>query len=144
MVKVRDLTEDEVVSMVKVRDLTEDEVEFSISRVKEDHEPDFESDDKDADERDRREIRRRLDRGDLWAWCCVKVTAKWNGFEGVDYLGGCSYDGDEDFKKGGYWPDMKHEALAELNRSVAETFAKLWPLAAQAELPLDAEREALS
>lgn len=63
------------------------------------------------------EIYRRLDAGDIWAWCSVKVTATHPdlpGFEGVDYLGGCNYADEEDFKKGGYWEDMKAQAREDL------------------------------
>jgi hypothetical protein len=55
----------------------------------------------------------------------VKITAKWEGFEGHDYLGCCSYLSEEDFKNGGYWEDMKQQALDDLNRTVAEVSGKL-------------------
>lgn len=53
-----------------------------------------------------------------WAWCSVKVTAKWGGFEGNAYLGGCSYEDEDDFAKGGYLPQMQDEAVAELKRAI--------------------------
>jgi len=57
-----------------------------------------------------------LESGNLWAWCCVKVTAFIDGIdlEGVDYLGGCSYKSENDFKRGGYWKDMKQQAKNDL------------------------------
>lgn len=59
----------------------------------------------------------RLDSGDLWAWCTVKVTAQFEGFEGVAYLGGCCYDGVKDFVGDGasdYYADLKDQAKGEL------------------------------
>lgn len=66
------------------------------------------------------EIRRRLDRGDLWAWCVVKVTAEATDasgkvWRGTDYLGGCNYRDEADFKApGGYWDDMCERAYDDL------------------------------
>lgn len=55
--------------------------------------------------------RAQLASGNLWGWCCVRVTASWMGFTGVNYLGGCSYRSRADFcTPDGYWPDMKSEA----------------------------------
>ena len=51
----------------------------------------------------------------VWGWCTVKVTAKWNGIEESEYLGGCSYESEEDFiKNSGYYDDMRKEAIARL------------------------------
>ena len=66
----------------------------------------------------------RLDHGDQWAWCSVKVEVRWNGFRGTDYLGCCSYESEEDFRKSEYYNDMISEALAELNREVASTWSE--------------------
>ena len=55
-----------------------------------------------------------------WAWCVVKVTATAEdlpGFEGCDYLGGCSYSSEAEFRAGGYFDDMKTEAIAELKEA---------------------------
>ena len=62
-------------------------------------------------------IKADLESGNQWAWCCVRVTcyrdAMLNGVSGVDYLGGCSYENEDDFiKHGGYWEDMKRAAYA--------------------------------
>lgn len=64
------------------------------------------------------EIIARLENGDQWAWCCVHVTAKWRGLEGCDTLGGCSYKDEADFMAGGYYDDMRMEALERLNLEV--------------------------
>lgn len=55
-----------------------------------------------------------------WAWCVVRVTAKWGGFEGTNYLGGCSYKDEADFAKDGYLPQMKDEALADLKKTIRD------------------------
>ena len=60
------------------------------------------------------EIERRLAMGDTWAWCVVSCEASYKGLTGVDYLGGCSYEGLAEFLAGGYWEDMKTQALADL------------------------------
>ena len=59
-------------------------------------------------------IENQLEAGNDWAWCSVRVTARWEGFEEHTYLGGCSYTSEEDFRKDGYFEDMKHEALQAL------------------------------
>lgn len=74
-----------------------------------------------GDDEDDREVEdgiiRRLERGDLWAWCTVKVTATIEGCDevGTNYLGGCSYEDEKDFcAEGGYYKDMCHEAREDL------------------------------
>ncbi|GAG86978.1 unnamed protein product, partial [marine sediment metagenome] len=65
------------------------------------------SGDEEVDRRVEDGIIERLDQGDLWAWCSVKVTATLlddTDLEGADYLGGCSYRDEEDFcQDGGYY-----------------------------------------
>ena len=79
----------------------------------------------DAEDREAEDsIIAQLESGNLWAWCSVKVTATAGGVEGVDYLGGCSYrDTAEFIQPGGYYDDMKAEALAELKVRLAEASA---------------------
>lgn len=67
-----------------------------------------------------------LDRGNVWAWCTVVVSANWNGYEGKAYLGCCSYKSRDDFiANSGYYEQMKDEALAELQREVEEADANI-------------------
>jgi len=49
-----------------------------------------------------------------WAWCCVQVTATWNGLTATDYLGGCSYDNERGFRLCNYYLDMKRNCIADL------------------------------
>lgn len=83
------------------------------------------------DEEDRRaedEIIERLEAGDVWAWASVVVRAEWNGFVGRDYLGGCSYANEDDFKApGGYYDDMKQQALDDLHREVRSALERALP-----------------
>lgn len=60
-----------------------------------------------------------INTGNPFAWFTAKVTATIEFeklvYEGADYLGGCSYNSKEDFcAPGGYWDDMKKEALSRL------------------------------
>ena len=64
--------------------------------------------------------RERLDYGDWWAWGVVEVrvtkTCDKCGVEhlvGQSFLGGCSFEGEEDFKRSGYYTNMIREALNE-------------------------------
>ena len=55
----------------------------------------------------------------VWAWAAVEVRAVAvfaGGAEvnGSDFLGGCSYGSENEFKAGGYFEDMKIEALSDL------------------------------
>jgi hypothetical protein len=65
-------------------------------------------------------VKRQMALGNMWGWCCVEVIAELDdNFSGHDYLGGCSYESEEDFKNNGYYKSMQHEALADLERSLA-------------------------
>ena len=73
------------------------------------------------------EIIARLERGDVWAWACVRVVATCNGFRGEShYLGGCSYKNERDFREpGGYFADMREEARADLETNIADARRRL-------------------
>ena len=105
---------------MKRRELTAADVEFTLECEPE-HIPyvgNCSALDHNTDREQEEWIAGQLDGGNEWAWCIAKVTAKWRDFDGVDYLGGCSYLSEEDFRKGGYFDDMKDEALTDLNRNV--------------------------
>lgn len=116
---------------MRLRKLTEQEVEFTIEIEEEDiplvggNPPAFDSGDKEADAQLVRDIQRRLENGDLWAWCTVKVVAEWREFRGSNYLGACSYDNATDFKQGGYYEDMCREALDDLNATIVGQFENM-------------------
>lgn len=41
-----------------------------------------------------------------WVWCVVKVTVSYADISESEYLGGCSYKDESEFKEGGYYDDM--------------------------------------
>lgn len=117
--------------MITMRKLTEDDVTFTITCENEDipikgnaMASGNDKEDKEVED----QIIRDLMSGNQWAWCCVKVTAEWNGFRGVDYLGCCSYKDEEDFKEGGYYEQMKTQALDDLNSSLQKIYDSLRPI----------------
>lgn len=77
------------------------------------------SGDDEEDRKAEQEVARRLDAGDVWAWALVRVVAKFDGFEGDDYLGGCNYASEEDFRTpGGYFDDMRRTAVEALAQAL--------------------------
>ena len=81
------------------------------------------------------EIHARLDRGDVWAWCVVKVTASVdvNGqtVTGSVACGGCCYADAADFMTpGGLYTDLCTEALADLRVNL-ETMRDAGPRSAE-------------
>ncbi len=114
-----------------VKPLTADQVEFEVECLPEDIsvEGNFASGDEEADREMERRIMADLESGNEWAWCTVRVTARYGDFEGVDYLGACSYASKADFcQPGCYFDDMKKEALDDLNRKVRAAVEKIIPL----------------
>jgi hypothetical protein len=72
------------------------------------------SDDPALDRKIEDEIIARLDNGDEWAWCTVRVKAIFEDFTGFAYLGGCSYPDEAAFRRDGYFPDLCNEAREDL------------------------------
>jgi hypothetical protein len=115
-----------------MRKLTEHDVEFTL-----DHTPDrtpihgnaMASGDPEVDHEAEQWIYAELARGNDWAWCEVRVTARWRMWVGADYLGACSYLNEEDFRRaGGYFADMKARALDDLNEQISEAYKALQSL----------------
>jgi len=95
-----------------------DEVEFTI-HVEEEHMSvkgnAVDSGDPVFDKQVEDKILRELERGNVGAWAAVEVRAVYKDFTASDYLGGCSYKSEADFKKGdGYYAAMKKEAYKAL------------------------------
>jgi hypothetical protein len=106
-----------------MRKLTEKDVTFSVS-VEQDDIPvrgnAVASGDDRFDKECEDEILNRLRRNDVWAWARVTVTATWNRYTGHAGLGACSYKDEAEFREpGGYYDDMKQEALDALNAELA-------------------------
>ncbi len=105
----------------RIRPLREDEVRFSVFIVPEDvtvRGNALVSGDAAVDRAAEDAILERLNLEDLWAWCTVFVTAQWQGFEGTDSLGCCSYADEAEFRSGDYFTDMKARALESLNQQL--------------------------
>lgn len=64
------------------------------------------------------EILERLDSGDVWAWASVEVKVTKAGRSESDYLGGCSYKDENDFKRSGYYYDMVTRCLETIDREL--------------------------
>lgn len=68
------------------------------------------------DEQCENAILARLAAGDPWAWCIVRVTVQAeDGREESEFLGGCSYANEAEFRAGGYFDDMVKSCLERLN-----------------------------
>lgn len=118
---------------MKPRKLTESEVTFTVELEPEDmpYEGHF------SDRRDVAFIRKRLQAEQHEAWCSLKVTATWNGYTGVDYLGGVSLDcgqhpsGDKVARaaeKFARESDMHSQALDDLQATIEAEYAKVMRL----------------
>jgi hypothetical protein len=62
-------------------------------------------------------IRDQLDAGNGWAWCCVTVTAEYDGLIGRASLGACSYESRKAFEEHNL-ADMTTEAFDDLWRQL--------------------------
>lgn len=60
-----------------------------------------------------------------WAWCQVKVVARFWGFEGAStWLGACSYANEAEFRRpGDYFDDLCVEATDDLRKKIATAIA---------------------
>ena len=82
------------------------------------------SDDAELDRKVEDEILERLDRGDTWAWCEIRVCATMRAMGGnvsavSSWLGGCSYASEKDFREAGdYFEDLKREAIDALRDEI--------------------------
>lgn len=115
-----------------LRNLTANEVKFTIE-ANEDYTPIrgnlINSGDLEYDLKVENEIIDQVNCGNVWAWCWVKVVAHWNGFQGADTLGSCSYASRRDFvENSGYYEDMKDIALANLNEEIAVQYNRMLSL----------------
>lgn len=54
-----------------------------------------------------------------WGWCCVKITVRYGDLTETEYLGGCSYNNEAEFRKCPYYGDMVAECCDRLADSVA-------------------------
>jgi hypothetical protein len=78
----------------------------------------FAYDTKEENEAAENAILERLERGDLEAWCCIKVTATVGDFEGVAYLGCCTLDNKYGPEDCAHEYGLKDEALEDLKSNL--------------------------
>lgn len=113
-------------TLARPRELDPELVDFTMTAcIDEDLEIDGNasaSGDDEEDERVCEEIRARLDRGDVWAWCWVKITAtytdpKYGELAVDDAIGGCNFRDEADFMAA-YGDDMKAGLLAQLEELI--------------------------
>jgi len=79
-----------------------------------------ESGNKDQDLAVENSILRRLDRGDIWAWCMVQITCTYKMFTTTELITGCNYASEADFKSSGSYTDIVEICLAKLQKQVNE------------------------
>ncbi len=110
------------------RTLRMDEVDFTIECLPEQTQIEgnaIASGDEDLDNETNASIRAQLDRGNEWAWCCVRVIGRWEDLEADTYLGCCSYRSRKDFESEQYCADMKDEVLDQLNAQIVNLVTKV-------------------
>lgn len=70
-------------------------------------------------------IRSELASGNEWAWCVAHVRVTFQGLTSDQYLGGCSYKGEKDFRDN-EMPNMVDEAIDEINRRLETRIGGAW------------------
>lgn len=63
-------------------------------------------------------------RHNVWAWCSVKVEMTYLELSACDYLGGCSYEDEDEFKQGDEYEDMVNVCLEEIQSRIDEIVQK--------------------
>ena len=62
---------------------------------------------------------RQLANESQWGWCCIKVTVHYRDLTETEYLGGCSYINEREFRACPYYADMVSQCCNRLADSVA-------------------------
>ena len=82
------------------------------------------SDDPSYDRKIENDIIAEIERGNVWAWCCIIVTCtltvEGQTFTGYDTLGCCSYKNEEEFRSDCYYDDMCNGAKRDLLDNMRE------------------------
>ncbi len=63
-------------------------------------------------------INAKLDAGNKWIWCTIRVKAEFKGIIGESFLAECSYENENEFKNSEFWPKMRDEAFENLKKNV--------------------------
>lgn len=106
--------------MTKDRQIPIDSIEWSIRALSDDTQIEdcFFTGDPSEDARICAKIRADSE-WNAWAWCTVEVTGEWHGLTARDYLFGCNYESEEDFRAGGYFAEMQHNVACSLSEQAA-------------------------
>lgn len=102
--------------------LNPDEWEYEIS-IEDDCDTDHRDALKDCDQEAVDWVTKQIESGNLWAWCVVEVSAthpRLPFIEGHAYRGGCSYEDEDAFAKGGYLPRLQEEARDDALREAQD------------------------
>ena len=84
------------------------------------------SGDKEFDQMVEKEILARLEQNDVWAWAMVRVTVEWEGLVSTQYIGGCCFENEEDFRNNsGYFECMVDEAVGRLNKRIHNLYERM-------------------
>ncbi len=80
-------------------------------------------------------IRAQLDSGNEWAWCVVHVRVTYRDIVSDQYLGGCSYRSEKEFRDC-EMPTMVSEAIGEINAALAARVCAIrWIVPALGDIP---------
>lgn len=55
-----------------------------------------------------------LRRGNAWAWCQVEIQVDFKGLVSKQYLGGCSYESEEAFRRCDYFKQLIGDGVEEI------------------------------
>jgi hypothetical protein len=114
---------------MKIKQLTKKDIEIIVEALKEQASVRgnvIASGNDKYDKKVEDEILAKLENGNIWAWCTVKITCRYNGLESTEYLGCCSYEDEKDFiKNSGYYDDMVATCIADLQKQLNESNYKL-------------------
>lgn len=91
------------------------DVRVRFLHEEEDRAPDYD------DPEENKRISKMLADGDQWAWFCAHVEVYWSEYKAETYLGGCSYESAEAFKKDQYYEDMINECVEEIAQQIEAT-----------------------
>jgi hypothetical protein len=69
-------------------------------------------------------VRKQMAAGNEFAWFCAHVVVHFGDAFAEDYLGGCSYYDEHDFKMGGYYADMVRQCQDELETRIGSVFVE--------------------
>ena len=67
-------------------------------------------------------IRDQIARGNRWAWCQVEVRVDFKGLSSTQYLGACSYESEEAFRRCDYFEQLVSDGVEEIAKAL-ETLA---------------------